>query len=107
MPPVASVPSTGGVTPVAVVSVSGVPASVTPVQTVPLMAQSLQAALPHTLPQPTATVPAFPPVMVPPFRVPLPGMHIPLPGIQTLSLFAFFFTLLFVWFIQFQGSTLK
>lgn len=83
MPPVVSVPSTGGVTPVAVVSVSGVPASVTPVQTVPLMPQSLPAALPHAVPQPTAAVPAFPPVMVPPFRVPLPGMHIPLPGIQT------------------------
>ncbi|XP_062392931.1 transcription elongation regulator 1 isoform X3 [Sardina pilchardus] len=80
MPPVASVPSTGGVTPVTVVSVSGVPASMTQVQTVPLMPQGLPGGLPHSVPQPTATVPAFPPVMVPPFRVPLPGMHIPLPG---------------------------
>ncbi|XP_041948079.1 transcription elongation regulator 1-like isoform X2 [Alosa sapidissima] len=80
MPPVASVPSTGGVTPVTVVSVSGVPASMTQVQTVPLMPQSLPGTLPHSVPQPTATVPAFPPVMVPPFRVPLPGMHIPLPA---------------------------
>ncbi|KAL2094570.1 hypothetical protein ACEWY4_009289 [Coilia grayii] len=80
MPPVVAVSSTGGVTPVAVVSVSAVPASVTTVQTVSLMPQSLPAALPHTVPQPTATMPAFPPVMVPPFRVPLPGMHIPPEG---------------------------
>ncbi|XP_051945142.1 transcription elongation regulator 1-like isoform X2 [Xyrauchen texanus] len=37
-------------------------------------------ALPHNVPQPTAPMPGFPPVMVPPFRVPLPSMHIPLPG---------------------------
>ncbi|XP_056626218.1 transcription elongation regulator 1a isoform X2 [Triplophysa dalaica] len=37
-------------------------------------------ALPHTVPQQAATMPGFPPVMVPPFRVPLPGMPIPLPG---------------------------
>uniref|UniRef100_A0A667Z812 Transcription elongation regulator 1 n=1 Tax=Myripristis murdjan TaxID=586833 RepID=A0A667Z812_9TELE len=40
----------------------------------------LPAALPHSVAQPSAAIPAFPPVMVPPFRVPLPGMHIPLPG---------------------------
>ncbi len=40
----------------------------------------LPVALPHTVPQPSAPMPGFPPVMMPPFRVPLPGMHIPLPG---------------------------
>lgn len=80
MPPVVAVSSTGGVTPVAVVSVSAVPASVTTVQTMALLPQPLSAAaLPHAMPQPTAAMPAFPPVMVPPFRVPLPGMHLP-PG---------------------------
>ena len=93
MPPGASVPSNGGPTPVTVVTVSGVPTSVTQVQTVPMMPQSLQAGMPHTMPQPTATVSAFPPVMVPPFRLPMPGMHIPLPGIQTI--FFFFLLLLF------------
>ena len=68
--------STVAVSPVTVVTVSTVPSPVTAVQTVPL----LPAALPHSVAQPTAAIPAFPPVMVPPFRVPLPGMHIPLPG---------------------------
>lgn len=68
--------STVTVSPVTVVTVSTVPSPVTAVQTVPL----LPAALPHSVAQPTATIPAFPPVMVPPFRVPLPGMPIPLPG---------------------------
>ncbi|XP_067245995.1 transcription elongation regulator 1a isoform X3 [Chanodichthys erythropterus] len=40
----------------------------------------LPVALPHTVPQPAAPMPGFPPVMVPPFRVPLPAMPIPLPG---------------------------
>uniref|UniRef100_A0A8C2F366 Transcription elongation regulator 1 n=1 Tax=Cyprinus carpio TaxID=7962 RepID=A0A8C2F366_CYPCA len=40
----------------------------------------LPVALPHTMPQPAAPMPGFPSVMVPPFRVPLPGMPIPLPG---------------------------
>uniref|UniRef100_A0A8C6NQZ9 Transcription elongation regulator 1 n=1 Tax=Nothobranchius furzeri TaxID=105023 RepID=A0A8C6NQZ9_NOTFU len=75
-PPVATVTSTVAVSPVTVVTVSTVPSPVTAVQTVPL----LPAALPHSVAQPTAAIPAFPPVMVPPFRVPLPGMHIPLPG---------------------------
>lgn len=74
--PVATVTSTVVVSPVTVVTVSTVPSPVTAVQTVPL----LPAALPHSVAQPTAALPAFPPVMVPPFRVPLPGMHIPLPG---------------------------
>ncbi|XP_068572234.1 transcription elongation regulator 1 isoform X10 [Cebidichthys violaceus] len=74
--PVATVSSTVAVSPVTVVTVSTVPSPVTAVQTMPL----LPAGLPHGVGQPTATMPAFPPVMVPPFRVPLPGMHIPLPG---------------------------
>ncbi|XP_035998845.1 transcription elongation regulator 1 isoform X2 [Fundulus heteroclitus] len=76
LPPVATVSSSVSVSPVTVVTVSTVPSPVTAVQTVPL----LPAALPHSVAQPTAAIPAFPPVMVPPFRVPLPGMHIPLPG---------------------------
>ncbi|XP_061595535.1 transcription elongation regulator 1 isoform X2 [Cololabis saira] len=74
--PVVTVTSAVSVSPVTVVTVSTVPSPVTAVQTMPL----LPAALPHSVAQPTATIPAFPPVMVPPFRVPLPGMHIPLPG---------------------------
>ncbi|KAM9729052.1 transcription elongation regulator 1 isoform 5-T5 [Menidia menidia] len=74
--PVSTVTSTVAVSPVTVVTVSTMPSPVTAVQTVPL----LPAALPHSVAQPTAAIPAFPPVMVPPFRVPLPGMHIPLPG---------------------------
>uniref|UniRef100_A0A671VSK6 Transcription elongation regulator 1 n=1 Tax=Sparus aurata TaxID=8175 RepID=A0A671VSK6_SPAAU len=71
-----TVTSAVAVSPVTVVTVSTVPSPVSAVQTVPL----LPAGLPHSVAQPTATIPAFPPVMVPPFRVPLPGMHIPLPG---------------------------
>ncbi|RVE64010.1 hypothetical protein OJAV_G00142280 [Oryzias javanicus] len=80
--PVATVTSTVSVSPVTVVTVSTVPSPVTAVQTVPL----LPTALPHSVPQPTATIPAFPPVMVPPFRVPLPGMHIPLPGVAMMQI---------------------
>uniref|UniRef100_A0A673M3R6 Transcription elongation regulator 1 n=1 Tax=Sinocyclocheilus rhinocerous TaxID=307959 RepID=A0A673M3R6_9TELE len=80
MPPVASTPPASvGVTPVAVVSVPTVTATVTAVQTMPLLPQSLAPGLPVA--QPAAAIPAFPPLMVPPFRVPLPGMHIPLPGV--------------------------
>uniref|UniRef100_A0A3Q3DA53 Transcription elongation regulator 1 n=1 Tax=Hippocampus comes TaxID=109280 RepID=A0A3Q3DA53_HIPCM len=78
-PPAAVAAASSSVTsaaPVAVVTASAVPSPVTAVQTVPL----LPAALPHSVAQPAAAIPAFPPVMVPPFRVPLPGMHIPLPG---------------------------
>ncbi|XP_027887790.1 transcription elongation regulator 1 isoform X1 [Xiphophorus couchianus] len=82
LPPVATVTSTVAVSPVTVVTVSTVPSPVTAVQTVPL----LQAALPHSVAQPTAAIPAFPPVMVPPFRVPLPGMHIPLPGVAMVQI---------------------
>ncbi|XP_047185618.1 transcription elongation regulator 1 isoform X8 [Scophthalmus maximus] len=74
--PVATVTSTVTVSPVTVVTVSTVPSPVTAVQTMPL----LPAGLPHSVAQPTTAMSAFPPVMVPPFRVPLPGMHIPLPG---------------------------
>lgn len=79
LPTVATVTSTVTVSPVTVVTVSTVPSPVTAVQTLPL----LPAALPHSVAQPTTAIPAFPPVMVPPFRVPLPGMHIPLPGEKT------------------------
>ncbi|XP_038651200.1 transcription elongation regulator 1-like isoform X4 [Scyliorhinus canicula] len=41
--------------------------------------------VPQPVPQPATAIPAFPPVMVPPFRVPLPGMPIPLPGLQVQS----------------------
>ncbi|XP_061658485.1 transcription elongation regulator 1 isoform X4 [Syngnathoides biaculeatus] len=74
--PAPAASSSAAVSPVSVVTVSTVPSPVTAVQTVPL----LPAALPHSVAQPAAAIPAFPPVMVPPFRVPLPGMHIPLPG---------------------------
>ncbi|MCI4386746.1 hypothetical protein PGIGA_G00066070 [Pangasianodon gigas] len=81
IPPIASTPPASvGVTPVAVVSVPTVTATVTAGQTVPLLPRSLPPGLPHAVAQPAAAIPAFPPVMVPPFRVPLPGMHIPLPG---------------------------
>lgn len=81
MPPVASTPPVSvGLTPVAVVSVPTVTATVS-AQTVPLLPRGIPPGLPHAVAQPTAAIPAFPPVMVPPFRVPLPGMHIPLPGI--------------------------
>ncbi|XP_053702811.1 transcription elongation regulator 1 isoform X1 [Synchiropus splendidus] len=74
--------STVAVSPVTVVTVSTVPSPVTAVPTVPL----LPAALPHSVAQSTAAIPAFPPVMVPPFRVPLPGMHIPLPGVAMMQI---------------------
>ncbi|CAG5872500.1 unnamed protein product [Menidia menidia] len=80
--PVSTVTSTVAVSPVTVVTVSTMPSPVTAVQTVPL----LPAALPHSVAQPTAAIPAFPPVMVPPFRVPLPGMHIPLPGVAMMQI---------------------
>ncbi|XP_062867292.1 transcription elongation regulator 1 isoform X2 [Trichomycterus rosablanca] len=75
--PVASTPPASvSVTPVAVVSVPTVTAG----QTVPLLPRGLPPGLSHAVAQMPAAIPAFPPVMVPPFRVPLPGMHIPLPG---------------------------
>nr|XP_016851031.1 PREDICTED: transcription elongation regulator 1 isoform X2 [Anolis carolinensis] len=59
----------------------------TPVQTIPQpVPQTLPPAVPHAVPQPTAAIPAFPPVMVPPFRVPLPGMPIPLPGVAMMQI---------------------
>ncbi|XP_066501838.1 transcription elongation regulator 1 isoform X2 [Hoplias malabaricus] len=81
IPPVASTPPASvGVTPLTVVSVPTVTATVTAVQTVPLLPRALPPGLPHAVAQPPTAISAFPPVMVPPFRVPLPGMHIPLPG---------------------------
>uniref|UniRef100_A0A4W5N3V2 Transcription elongation regulator 1 n=2 Tax=Hucho hucho TaxID=62062 RepID=A0A4W5N3V2_9TELE len=87
--PVASVPSSVGVTPMAVVSVTTVPSSVTPVQTMSLLPQSLPTGLPHhamSQPHTTATIPGFPPGVMHPFRVPLPGMHIPLPGVAMMQI---------------------
>ncbi|XP_068456315.1 transcription elongation regulator 1 isoform X4 [Clinocottus analis] len=92
MSPVATVSSTVAVSPVTVVTVSTMPSPVTAVQTMPLQTMPLQtmpllpAGLSHSVGQPTATMPAFPPVMVPPFRVPLPGMHIPLPGVAMMQI---------------------
>ncbi|XP_078121760.1 transcription elongation regulator 1 isoform X1 [Sander vitreus] len=80
--PVATASSTVAVSPVTVVTVSTVPSPVTAVQTMPL----LPAGMPHNVAQPTAAMSAFPPVMVPPFRVPLPGMHIPLPGVAMMQI---------------------
>ncbi|XP_040262140.1 transcription elongation regulator 1 isoform X3 [Bufo bufo] len=50
------------------------------------LSQTLPPTLSHALQQPTAAIPAFPPVMVPPFRVPLPGMPIPLPGVAMMQI---------------------
>ncbi|KAM4037956.1 transcription elongation regulator 1 [Anomaloglossus baeobatrachus] len=50
------------------------------------LSQALPPTIPHALAQPTAGIPAFPPVMVPPFRVPLPGMPIPLPGVAMMQI---------------------
>lgn len=92
MSPVATVSSTVAVSPVTVVTVSTMPSPVTAVQTMPLQSMPMQsmpllpAGLSHSVGQPTATMPAFPPVMVPPFRVPLPGMHIPLPGVAMMQI---------------------
>ncbi|XP_073850623.1 transcription elongation regulator 1 isoform X6 [Macaca fascicularis] len=69
------------------VSVSTPAPTATPVQTVPQPhPQTLPPAVPHSVPQPTTAIPAFPPVMVPPFRVPLPGMPIPLPGVAMMQI---------------------
>uniref|UniRef100_A0A673JE10 Transcription elongation regulator 1 n=1 Tax=Sinocyclocheilus rhinocerous TaxID=307959 RepID=A0A673JE10_9TELE len=46
----------------------------------------LPLALAHTVPQAAAPMPGFPPVMVSPFRVPLPGMPIPLPGVAMMQI---------------------
>ncbi|XP_030620575.1 transcription elongation regulator 1a isoform X2 [Chanos chanos] len=80
LPPAVTTPSSTVVTPLAAVNLPTVTVAVTTgPQPLP---QSLPAPLPHTVPQPAAAIPAFPPVMVPPFRVPLPGMPIPLPGMM-------------------------
>ncbi|XP_064181378.1 transcription elongation regulator 1-like isoform X2 [Anguilla rostrata] len=80
-------PSSAAVTPVPTVSIPTVTATATTVHTLPqTLPQSLPAGLPHPMPQATPSLPAFPPVMVPPFRVPLPGMPIPLPGVAMMQL---------------------
>ncbi|KAL4631262.1 transcription elongation regulator 1 isoform X1 [Arapaima gigas] len=91
MTPTVSSPSNAGAAPVASVSVPAASTTAAPVQAVSVqavpqalpqpLAQSLPVTLPHAVPQPAAAIPAYPPVMVPPFRVPLPGMPIPLPGL--------------------------
>ncbi|KAM6969779.1 transcription elongation regulator 1 [Aplochiton taeniatus] len=86
LPPVSTVTSSVAVSPVAVVTVSAGLSSVTAVQSMPLLPQSLPGGLPHNVPQPSAAMPTFSPVMVPPFRVPLPGMHIPLPGVAMMQI---------------------
>ncbi|KAK3564597.1 hypothetical protein QTP86_022839 [Hemibagrus guttatus] len=73
-------PHTVAITPVVAVNA---PTGAVTVTTGP---QPLPVALPHTVPQPTAAIPAFPPVMVPPFRVPLPGLPIPLPGVAMMQI---------------------
>ncbi|KAM4748189.1 transcription elongation regulator 1 isoform 1-T1 [Rhinophrynus dorsalis] len=64
--------------------------SVPTVSSVQTLAQQLSHSLPptvsHAVPQPAAAIPAFPPVMVPPFRVPIPGMPIPLPGVAMMQI---------------------
>ncbi|XP_075457143.1 transcription elongation regulator 1 isoform X1 [Ascaphus truei] len=61
--------------------------TVSSVQTVAQqLSQTLQSTVAHAIPQPTATISAFPSVMVPPFRVPLPGMPIPLPGVAMMQI---------------------
>ncbi|XP_010869461.4 transcription elongation regulator 1 isoform X3 [Esox lucius] len=84
----APAPSSVGVTPMTVVSVTTVASPVTPVQTMSLLPQSLPAAMPHNMSQPhsAATIPGFPPGVMHPFRVPLPGMHIPLPGVAMMQI---------------------
>ncbi|XP_060740597.1 transcription elongation regulator 1a isoform X2 [Tachysurus vachellii] len=74
-----TVAHTVAITPVVAVNA---PAGAVTVTTGP---QPLSVALPHTVPQPAA-IPAFPPVMVPPFRVPLPGLPIPLPGVAMMQI---------------------
>uniref|UniRef100_A0A8C9VCA3 Transcription elongation regulator 1 n=1 Tax=Scleropages formosus TaxID=113540 RepID=A0A8C9VCA3_SCLFO len=84
--------STQAPSPVVTVSVPAASATAAPVQAVSVqtvpqpLAQSLPATLAHAVPQPAAAIPAFPPVMVPPFRVPLPGMPIPLPGVAMMQI---------------------
>ncbi|KAL7885723.1 hypothetical protein AOLI_G00060180 [Acnodon oligacanthus] len=73
-------PHSVAMTPVAAVNPPTVAVTVT---TCP---QPLPVGLSHTVPQPAAAIPAFPPVMVPPFRVPLPGLPIPLPGVAMMQI---------------------
>ncbi|XP_066505705.1 transcription elongation regulator 1a isoform X2 [Hoplias malabaricus] len=77
---VVTAPPTVAVTHVAAINPPAVAVTVT---TGP---QPLPVGLSHTVPQPTAAIPAFPPVMVPPFRVPLPGLPIPLPGVAMMQI---------------------
>ena len=87
---VAKVTSGMGASPVTVVTVTSVPSPVTAVQTMTM----IPTALTHSVAQSSSNMPSFPPVMVPPFRVPLPGMHIPLPGKESQVFVALFQKLL-------------
>ncbi|KAJ8406049.1 hypothetical protein AAFF_G00309370 [Aldrovandia affinis] len=87
MTPMVTIPSCVGMTPVPTMSIPTVTATMTPVQTLAhAMPQSLPTAMAHGMPQSASGIPAFPPVMVPPFRVPLPGMPIPLPGVAMMQI---------------------
>ncbi|XP_032885877.1 transcription elongation regulator 1 isoform X2 [Amblyraja radiata] len=77
-------PASSVATPTSQVSVA-VTTSATQQSVPQSMQQAMLPPVPHSVPQPTAAIQAFPPVMVPPFRVPLPGMPIPLPGLQVQS----------------------
>ncbi|XP_078267929.1 transcription elongation regulator 1-like isoform X2 [Rhinoraja longicauda] len=79
-PPPASV-----ATPTPSVSVS-VTTSATQQSVPQSMQQAMPPPVPHSVPQPATAIPAFPPVMVPPFRVPLPSMPIPLPGVAMMQI---------------------
>ncbi|TNN66448.1 Transcription elongation regulator 1 [Liparis tanakae] len=65
------------------------PMQTMPMQTMPMQSMPLQsmpllpAGMSHNVGQPTSNMPSFPPVMVPPFRVP---MHIPLPGVAMMQI---------------------
>ncbi|CAL8365403.1 unnamed protein product [Lota lota] len=79
---VAKVTSGIGASPITVVTVTTVPSPVTAVQTMTM----IPTALTHSVAQSSSNMSGFPPVMVPPFRVPLPGMHIPLPGVAMMQI---------------------
>ncbi|KAG8439250.1 hypothetical protein GDO86_005466 [Hymenochirus boettgeri] len=81
------IPSVSVSVTVSSVSVATSMPTVSSVQTLPAqLSQVLPPTVSHAVPQPTAAIPAFPPVMVPPFRVPLPGMPIPLPGVAMMQI---------------------
>ncbi|XP_053319619.1 transcription elongation regulator 1 [Spea bombifrons] len=90
------IPSSSAPEPTQSVSVSANTTSVSvatsspAVSSVQTLSQQLSQTLPpnvsHAVAQQATAIPAFPPVMVPPFRVPLPGMPIPLPGVAMMQI---------------------